>query len=93
MAFGPSMWPAMIGRRSRGSAAGCWKMATGDWPEEPWLSRWLLENGNGVKISRQQLTAGELEEPLQELLAQSAKPPVTPTGIVEAADGLEPLDQ
>lgn len=66
-------------------------VARDDWPEEPWLSRWLLENGNGVKISRQQLTAGELEEPLQELLAQPAKPPVTPTGIVEAADGLERL--
>lgn len=62
-----------------------------DWPEEPWLSRWLLEQGNGVKIDRRQLTTGALLEPLQELLAQPAKPPVSPTGVAEAAAWLERL--
>ena len=62
-----------------------------DWPEEPWLSNWLLEYGNGVKISRQQLASGALAEPLRDLLAQPAKPPVTPTGVDEAADWLERL--
>lgn len=66
-------------------------VARDDWPEEPWLSRWLLEHGNGVKISRQQLATGELQEPLSELLAQPVKPPVTPTGIGEAVDWLEQL--
>lgn len=66
-------------------------VARDDWPEEPWLSRWLLENGNGVKISRQQLMTGELVEPLHELLAQPVKPPVTPTGIAEAVGWVERL--
>ncbi|MBK8753161.1 MAG: hypothetical protein IPL99_16710 [Candidatus Competibacteraceae bacterium] len=62
-----------------------------DWPEEPWLSLWLLEQGNGVKISRQQLVSGDLAEPLRALLAQPARPPVVPTGVSEAADWLERL--
>ncbi|MCP5158479.1 MAG: hypothetical protein H6975_03520 [Gammaproteobacteria bacterium] len=64
-------------------------VARDDWPEEPWLSHWLLEHGNGVKIDRQQLAAGELAAPLQELLAQPLKPPLSPTGIAEAVDWLE----
>jgi hypothetical protein len=66
-------------------------VARDDWPEEPWLSRWLQEHGNGIKISRQQLTSGQLAGPLGELLAQPAKPPVAPTGIVEAVDWIERL--
>ena len=30
-----------------------------DWPEEPWLSRWLTEHGNALKIDRRQLAAGD----------------------------------
>ncbi|KAB2935566.1 MAG: hypothetical protein F9K25_03445 [Candidatus Contendobacter sp.] len=62
-----------------------------DWPEEPWLSDWLLEYGNGVKIDRRQLASGELAKPLRELLAQPAKPPVAPTGVHDAADWLDRL--
>jgi hypothetical protein len=62
-----------------------------DWPEEPWLSHWLAEHGNGVKISRRQLATGELAEPLRALLDQPARPPLPPTGVVEAADWLERL--
>jgi hypothetical protein len=68
-------------------------VARDDWPEEPWLSRWLLEHGNGVKISRPQLITGELEESLEELLAQPVKPPVAPTGIAETVDWLERLPE
>ena len=62
-----------------------------DWPEEPWLGRWLLEHGNGVKIGRRWLATGELAGPLRELLAQPAKPPVAPDGVAEAAGWLERL--
>ena len=62
-----------------------------DWPEEPWLSRWLMEHGNGVKINRRQLATGELAEPLRALRVQPAKPPVAPTGAAEAAGWLERL--
>ncbi len=62
-----------------------------DWPEEPWLSDWLLEHGNGVKIERRQLATGDLVEPLQTLLAQPAQPPVAPNGVIETADWLERL--
>jgi hypothetical protein len=59
-----------------------------EWPEEPWLSRWLWEHGNGVKIGRRLLVTGELAEPLRELLAQPGRPPVAPDGVAEAADWL-----
>jgi hypothetical protein len=62
-----------------------------DWPEEPWLSRWLVEHGNGVKIDRRHLATGELAEPLRELLAQPARPAATPSGGAEAAGWLERL--
>ncbi len=59
-----------------------------DWPEEPWLSRWLMAHGNGVKINRRQLATGDFAESLQALLNQPAKPPVVPTGAAEAAEWL-----
>ncbi len=62
-----------------------------DWPEEPWLSLWLAEQGNGVKVSRRQLASGDLAEALRVLLAQPAKPLVAPTGVSEAVDWLERL--
>ncbi|HHW78658.1 MAG TPA: hypothetical protein GX399_16745 [Xanthomonadaceae bacterium] len=62
-----------------------------DWPEEPWLSRWLAGHGNGVKIDRRRLATGDLAEPLRELLAQPARPPVAPSGVAEAAGWLERL--
>lgn len=60
-----------------------------DWPEEPWLSRWLMEHGNGVKLGRRQLRAGDLAEPLWTLLSQPRKPAVIPDGAVEAAQLIE----
>lgn len=59
-----------------------------DWPEEPWLSHWLMEHGNGVKINRRQLATGDFAESLRALLAQLAKPPAAPTGAAEAAEWL-----
>jgi len=64
-------------------------VARDDWPEEPWLSHWLIEHGNAVKISRQQLATGDLAEPLAALLAQPARPPVVPTGVSATADWLD----
>jgi hypothetical protein len=63
-----------------------------DWPEEPWLSRWLMQYGNAVKINRAQLASGDLLAPLQQLLAQPARPLlVTPSGIIDAVAWLERL--
>ena len=63
-------------------------VARDDWPEEPWLSDWLREHGNAVKISQRQLAMGDLAEPLAALSAQPAKPSVVPTGVSEAVDYL-----
>jgi len=77
--------------RRPATGRGCCTSSATDWPEEPWLSHWLAEHGNGVKISRRQLATGELAEPLRALLDQPARPPLPPTGVVEAADWLERL--
>ncbi len=60
-----------------------------DWPEEPWLTRWLLEHGNGLRIDRGTLKTGRLLEPLHALLAQPRRLALEPTGIDEAAGLLE----
>ncbi len=62
-----------------------------DWPEEPWLSHWLMQYGNAVKINRSQLASGDLWMPLQQLLAQPTKPLLTPSGILDAIEWLERL--
>ena len=66
-------------------------VARDDWPEEPWLSRWLIEHGNAVKIGRRQLASGDLADALRRLLEQPAKPPVEPGGIAGAVGWLELL--
>lgn len=66
-------------------------VARDEWPEEPWLSNWLLQYGNAVKIQRQQFNSGALTEALQELLAQPAKEPIAPTGIADAVQWLDRL--
>lgn len=66
-------------------------VARDDWPEEPWLSRWLVEQGNAVKISRQQLVSGDFAGALDSLLSQPTKPLVAPSGIDDAVGWLERL--
>lgn len=61
------------------------------WPEEPWLGNWLLQYGNAVKISREQLDSGALATALQELHAQPLRPAVLPTGVHEAVACLAEL--
>jgi hypothetical protein len=58
------------------------------WPEQTCLVNWLLEQGNGLKITREQLEKGSLRPAVQQLVRQSTKAPPIPTGIAEAADCL-----
>lgn len=66
-------------------------VARDDWPEEPWLSQWLFQYGNGVKIERERWDSGDFIGALEALLAQPARPALPPTGIAEAADWLDRL--
>lgn len=66
-------------------------VARDDWPEEPWLSQWLIVHGNAVKIDRQQLASGDIADALRSLLAQPTRPLVTPGGIAEGVVWLERL--
>ena len=59
------------------------------WPEEPFLVQWLHAHGQCHELSREDLECGHLEGALDALWRQSQKPPVTPTGTIEAADLLE----
>lgn len=58
------------------------------WPEQACLVNWLLEQGNGLTVSREALETGALRSAVQHLARQPAKPPPVPTGIAEAADCL-----
>ncbi len=63
----------------------------GDWPEEPFLIPWLERHGNARAITPGMLAAGALEAPLEQLWAQSRKPPVEPAGVDEGVERLLPL--
>lgn len=57
-----------------------------DWPESRWLVEWLADQVPMREISASDLAAGEIREPLAELLAEGVVEPVAPTGVAEAAD-------
>lgn len=61
-----------------------------DWPEEPYLVRWLQDHANCLELARADLEKGRLSGSLEALWAQPAKSAVAPTGAKEAADLLQP---
>lgn len=62
----------------------------GDWPEESALIPWLAQRMPTREITRDDLLAGHVSEPIAALLASERPPGVEPTGIDEVADILEP---
>jgi len=61
----------------------------GDWPETACLVEWLETVGNARRLERERLATGDVADLIAALLAQPPKPLVQPTGIAEAAAGLE----
>ncbi len=61
------------------------------WPDVPALEKWLGGLGHCRKISRAALAAGELQQPLQALLAAGRYQAVAPAGNAEAADCIHAL--
>ncbi|MEA3639010.1 MAG: hypothetical protein VBE63_03610 [Lamprobacter sp.] len=57
-----------------------------DWPESRWLVDWLADQVPLREISASDFAAGQIREPLGELLAEGIAEPVAPTGVAEAAD-------
>ncbi len=57
-----------------------------DWPEEPYLVRWMSEKGRLLELSPEDLRQGRVVQALSALLALPAKPAVTPSGVDEVAD-------
>lgn len=64
-------------------------LARDGWPEEPFLVNWLRSHGRSLELPRHALTAGQLAEPLQALMAQPVPVPPVPDGAVQAALCLE----
>ncbi|MHB8622431.1 MAG: hypothetical protein ACYC9J_05150 [Sulfuricaulis sp.] len=59
-----------------------------DWPEEPYLVKWLEREGNCREIARHQLEQGDLAASLDALWQQPRRPPIVSRGIDEAVDYL-----
>lgn len=62
-----------------------------DWVETPVLTSWLESHGRCLALEPKRLERGEISQPLNELLAQSAPPSVTPAGIQQAVDEIVAL--
>lgn len=58
----------------------------GDWPEEPYLTRWVQENATALKIDRRRLKTGDLQESISDLLTRPPKPTPEPAGIQKVVD-------
>lgn len=56
-----------------------------DWPETPYLNRWLAANTRALEIAETRLQAGDLAEPLAILWAIPTKQPVIADGAAQAA--------
>lgn len=59
-----------------------------DWPETPYLGKWLDENGTCKSVSRLQLESGDFFDELYDILGMPAKPPAVASGVVQAAEWL-----
>lgn len=66
-------------------------VSRGDWPEEPYLVRWLRDHGSCREVSRDQLLAGELADALGALWSQQRPPLPAANGADEAANILAAL--
>ncbi len=62
-----------------------------DWPEEPYLIRWLQQHGRCLEIRRAQFDRGDLGDSLASVWSAPRPPLVEPIGIEEATDYLVPL--
>lgn len=60
-----------------------------DWPEEPFLVRWLMQNDACIEVERGALLAGELVAALQQLWLMPRPPRPDAGGAIEAANFLK----
>jgi UDP-N-acetylglucosamine:LPS N-acetylglucosamine transferase len=56
-----------------------------DWPETPYLTTWLCENGNAALIEECDLFSPRLESQLREIWEQPSKPAIHADGAEQAA--------
>ncbi len=66
-------------------------ISRGDWPEAPFLVKWLAGNARCLEVERKALEEGDIGEPLNRLLAMPEKPLPLATGIGQASDFLAAL--
>jgi len=62
-----------------------------DWPESPYLEGWLRERGTAVAVDRGTMAAGDIAQPLLDLLERPVTLPHPPAGPGEAASLLVSL--
>lgn len=60
-----------------------------DWPESPWLIRWLERHGHCAQIERELLERGELMPAIEALLSRGRPLPVEPNGVAQAVALIE----
>jgi hypothetical protein len=56
-----------------------------DWPEEPYLVRWMQQHARAAEVPLASFASGDLHAALDALWAAPRKPPLAPTGADQAA--------
>jgi len=59
-----------------------------DWPETPYLTKWLEENSTCKEVSRKKLESGDFFDELYDIVDTPAKPPAAAYGIAQAVEWL-----
>ena len=62
-----------------------------DWPESPFVSRWLSENGHGKQVPRIDFTDPSFRQSVESLLAEPVTRVASATGAIEAASILNEM--
>ena len=57
-----------------------------DWPEQPWLIKWLESVGNCRPVNITELQRGNIKQQLEYLLECKRCQPIEPAGVAEAAE-------
>lgn len=66
-------------------------VSRGEWPEQPYLVKWLQQNGIGLEVGLEDLEQGAMRAVLDRAFSAKRKPALVGSGVQAAADTLQSM--